>query len=126
MTKEVPTLDAEVTKSLIARRDLLSGTAAAMATAALAPTALRTGEVEAASSTDLDFVELPHGIDETHHVSPGFTADVLVRWGDPLFADSPDFKPDSLTASSQAKPRRASFEPTSSQLRASFEPAWFA
>lgn len=103
MTKEVPTLDAEVTKSLIARRDLLSGTAAAMATAALAPTALRTGEVEAASSTDLDFVELPHGIDETHHVSPGFTADVLVRWGDPLFADSPDFKPDSLTASSQAK-----------------------
>ncbi|MGS2723701.1 PhoX family protein [Porticoccus sp. GXU_MW_L64] len=42
------------------------------------------------TSPALTFDELPHGYDTTHHVAPGYNADVLIRWGDPLFEDAPD------------------------------------
>ncbi len=88
----------------LARRDLLHGTAAAMAAAALAPEALRIAHAVAAPAGDsLYFKELTHGIDDTHHVAEGYNADVLVRWGDPLFPDSPAFAPDSLTGAAQLK-----------------------
>jgi len=48
-----------------------------------------------------DFPELARGLDETHHVAEGYRADVLVRWGDPLFADSPEFDPMAQTADNQ-------------------------
>ena len=35
----------------------------------------------------------PAGVDETHHVAPGYEAQILLRWGDPLFADAPAFDP---------------------------------
>ncbi|TGQ03351.1 alkaline phosphatase PhoX, partial [Mesorhizobium sp. M2E.F.Ca.ET.219.01.1.1] len=49
------------------------------------------------------FEELEAGIDDKHHVAPGYDADVLLRWGDPLFADSPDFDPTKQSAAAQAK-----------------------
>lgn len=39
------------------------------------------------------FEEIRHGVDETHHVAPGHEAEILLRWGDPLFPDSPEFNP---------------------------------
>ncbi len=33
------------------------------------------------------FAEVEAGIDATHHVAEGYDADVLLRWGDALFAD---------------------------------------
>jgi secreted PhoX family phosphatase len=50
----------------------------------------------------LDFAELEHGIDDTHHVADGYRADVLLRWGDPLFADAPAFDPGALSAQAQS------------------------
>jgi uncharacterized protein len=49
------------------------------------------------------FEEIARGSDDTHHVPTGYRADVLLRWGDPLFADSPPFDPHAQTAAAQAR-----------------------
>ncbi|MFC7404410.1 PhoX family protein [Georgenia alba] len=36
-------------------------------------------------------------------VPPGYLHDVLVRWGDPLFSDAPEFDPENQTAAAQAR-----------------------
>ncbi|MDM3872208.1 PhoX family phosphatase [Porticoccus sp. W117] len=55
-------------------------------------------------SPPLEFQELPHGYDTTHHVAPGYSADVLIRWGDPLLAEAPDnFSGGAIDAESQKK-----------------------
>ena len=43
------------------------------------------------------------GIDANHHVAPGYRGQVLLRWGDPLFADSPAFDPTAQSAAAQLK-----------------------
>ncbi|MFN7056722.1 PhoX family protein [Hyphomonas sp.] len=49
------------------------------------------------------FEEIARGMDGRHHVAPGHRADVLIRWGDPLFADSPRFDPYNQTAAAQRR-----------------------
>ncbi len=53
--------------------------------------------------SSFDFTEIEAGVDETHHVAEGYDADILLRWGDKLFADSPDFDPMNQTAAAQEK-----------------------
>jgi secreted PhoX family phosphatase len=92
-------------RARLARRALLSGTAAALVASRL-ETQLVGGsgvEAQAASPDASTFAELDHGIDETHHVAEGYNADVLLRWGDPLFDDAPQFDPAALTADGQSK-----------------------
>lgn len=48
-----------------------------------------------------DFVEIEHGGDEHHHVAPDHEAKVLIRWGDPLFRNSPEFDPNKQSAEAQ-------------------------
>jgi len=50
-----------------------------------------------------DFKEVAHGADETHHVAPDHKASVLIRWGDPMFSDSPQFDPLNQTSAAQLK-----------------------
>ncbi len=50
-----------------------------------------------------NFEEIARGSDQTHHVPAGYDLDVLLRWGDPLFSDSPDFDPQSQTAAAQSR-----------------------
>jgi len=50
-----------------------------------------------------DFKEIVHGADKTHHVAPDHDANVLIRWGDPLFPDAPKFDPLNQTAAAQLK-----------------------
>ena len=55
------------------------------------------------SAPALNFQEIEHAFDETHHVAAGYDAEVLIRWGDPVTGDAPPFDPDRQNAESQAK-----------------------
>ena len=61
------------------------------------------GHESGQSMTTLDFEEVSHGIDQKIHVAPGHVAEPIIRWGDPLFADSPKIDFDKLSASDQLK-----------------------
>lgn len=45
------------------------------------------------SMSSLTFTEIAHGLDERHHLPPGYAAQVLLRSGDPLFVDAPKYEP---------------------------------
>ena len=51
----------------------------------------------------LKFAEIPHAYDANLHVAEGYEAQILLRWGDKVMADAPDFEPGNLTADAQAK-----------------------
>src|SRR5688572_16875275 len=60
-------------------------------------------EARAASGSALTFDEVEAGVDQTHHVAAGYDADVLLRWGDPIFADAPEFDPLNQSAEAQGR-----------------------
>jgi uncharacterized protein len=55
------------------------------------------------SKSTLSFPEVTAGLDATHHVSEGHSAQVLLRWGDALFDDSPKFDPRAQTPAKQMR-----------------------
>ncbi len=87
------------------RRGFLGGSLAVAAIGAtVSPLALiAADQARAASASPFDFEEIEAGVDETHHVAKGYDADVLLSWGDKLFADSPDFDPMSQSAEKQRR-----------------------
>ncbi|MEO5758797.1 MAG: PhoX family phosphatase [Mesorhizobium sp.] len=95
----------EIIAARFSRRDVLRGSLAVSAIAAtVGPLALLSAEnARAAEGSAFSFDELEAGIDDNHHVAPGYDADVLLRWGDPLFADSPEFDPTKQSAEAQAR-----------------------
>ncbi|PWJ91326.1 MULTISPECIES: PhoX family phosphatase [Mesorhizobium] len=95
----------EIIAARFSRRGFLRGSLAVSAIAAtVSPLALISAdEARAAESSAFAFDELEAGIDDKHHVAPGYDADVLLRWGDPLFADSPDFDPTKQSAQAQSR-----------------------
>jgi len=94
---------ADMIASRLSRRGLLQG-AAASAVAGMCGGSLLVPSARAAEGpSTLSFEEIEHGIDETHHVAKGYSANVLIRWGDKMLADSPEFDPKSLTAANQEK-----------------------
>lgn len=87
------------------RREMVRGSLGVVAAAALfGPAALASGARAAESSEDrFGFEEIEAGVDETHHVAKGYDAEVLLRWGDPLFPDAPQFDPRRQSAAAQLK-----------------------
>jgi hypothetical protein len=87
------------------RRDMMRGTLGVAAAAALfGPAALASRDARAETAADrFNFAEVAAGVDETHHVADGYQADILLRWGDPLFPDSPAFDPLNQSAAAQLK-----------------------
>lgn len=86
------------------RRDVIRGVLGVAATTALfGTTALTSATSAKAGTSNYKFDELASGNDEKHHIANGYNADVLLRWGDPIFADSPDFDPQNQTSESQLK-----------------------
>ena len=86
------------------RRDLLkSSLAVAAITATVSPLALAAGRraEAAAPEASFGFTEIEAGVDETHHVAPGYRADILIRWGDPVLPGAPAFDPSAQTAAAQ-------------------------
>jgi secreted PhoX family phosphatase len=87
------------------RRAVMRGTLGVAAAASLFGPALFAGRTAGAESAPdrFDFNEIKAGVDETHHVAEGYQADILLRWGDPLFSDSPPFDPLQQSAAAQLK-----------------------
>ena len=105
---------AEICARRFSRRDLLKAGLAVGASAAvgglsacshdLHPDSSSGGIEEKAirlSGSSFDFVEIEHGIDQYHHVAPDHSARVLLRWGDPILADAPEYDLDKQTAEKQ-------------------------
>jgi secreted PhoX family phosphatase len=95
----------EVIAARFSRRGFLKGSLAVSAIAAtVSPIALITADnARAASGSVFSFDEVEAGIDDKHHVAAGYDADILLRWGDPIFADAPEFDPANQTPEAQAK-----------------------
>ena len=95
-TQDAPPIS-QIIETRLTRRGALKGLAAAGAyglfgCAAPAPKP---------AGSSLTFAESGRFLDETHHVAPGYKADVLLRWGDPLHASAPAFNPQQQTAAAQ-------------------------
>lgn len=95
----------DVINRRFSRRSFLGGSLAVSAIATtVSPLALMIAdEARAEGISAFSFAEVKAGVDETHHVAEGYDADVLLRWGDKVFADSPDFDPLNQTAESQLR-----------------------
>src|SRR5690606_4207648 len=91
-------LFAAVLERRLSRRRLLGGTSV-LAAAGLLPGALRSAE----APSSLSFTELPHGLDQDFAVAEGYQAQVLLRWGDPIFPDAPEFDPAAQSAERQLR-----------------------
>ncbi|MEM8836706.1 MAG: PhoX family phosphatase [Pseudomonadota bacterium] len=105
-----PNLDntiGDVIQRRYGRRDFLRGSLAVAATASLFGTTALTSTrpAEAASAKDSRFIfdELAWGNDVKHHIANGYNADILVRWGDPITADAPDFDVMNQSADAQSQ-----------------------
>ena len=87
------------------RRDMLRGMlGVTAATTLFGGTALTAPGRAAAQGADrYAFEELGWGNDTMHHVADGYDADVLLRWGDPITADAPEFDPMNQTAEAQLR-----------------------
>ena len=95
----------EIIAARFSRRGFLKGS---MATAAIAATVsplamMAASEARAQGGSAFSFPEVEAGVDADHHVAEGYDADVLLRWGDRLFADSPEFDPTAQTAEAQRR-----------------------
>lgn len=96
----------DIIAARFSRRSFLQGSLAATAIAAtVSPLAIATAQDARAenSGSRFDFPEVTAGIDAHHHVAEGYDADILLRWGDKIFADSPDFDPLAQTPEHQAR-----------------------
>lgn len=87
----------------LTRRTMLGG----MLGAALSPS-LSAAVSQRDDPSTLAFEPLPNRLDRTHHVAPGYDADVLVRWGDPILEDAPPF--DVAAQSSKRQERQFGYD----------------
>ncbi|MEO0999425.1 MAG: PhoX family phosphatase, partial [Pseudomonadota bacterium] len=92
----------EVIAARYGRREMLRGALGVTATTAIFGGAALTAAGPAKAATgSFDFTEIAAGVDETHHVAEGYNAQVLLRWGDPITADAPDFDPQNQSVEAQ-------------------------
>jgi hypothetical protein len=104
-----PNLDrtiGDVINARYGRRDILRGMLGVTATTSLFGTSALIAPSQAnaaAHGSRYAFDELTWGNDENHHVADGYDAQVLLRWGDPITADAPEFDVMNQTAAAQLK-----------------------
>ncbi len=96
---------ADLIDARISRRAALLG----IAGSALAATNGLVADTDAASEpandspSTLTFREIKHGIDGRHHVAKGYSAEVVLRWGDPVENDALPFAITQQSPKAQAK-----------------------
>jgi len=85
------------------RRGFMGGLAGVYGAAMAGCAAKSTTDQSSSSEMSFPFDEISRGLDENHHVAANHAADVVIRWGDPLFSDSPAFDPMNQTAAAQRR-----------------------
>src|SRR5262245_55050683 len=92
----------DVIDTRLTRRGFVGGLAALAASTALTdPAAAQAQGARPRAPSTLTFSEVPHGYDARDHVAPGYTAKVLLRWGDPIIPGAPPFDVARQTRESQ-------------------------
>ena len=90
---EVQEFDRVVDRA-ISRRGFLGGALVFGSGAAVMGTGMLKGTTAMAQQTTrFAFDQLPPQTDGTVHVADGYNWSTLIRWGDPLFSDAPEFDP---------------------------------
>ncbi len=90
----------------LSRRSILTGLGGVGATVMLSScgySGAGLGSGTGAAAPAFAFTPISHGIDQNHHVAPGYTADILLRWGDPVIPGAPAFDPMNQTGEAQSK-----------------------
>ena len=86
---------------VISRRTLLKGMAAGGAFGLFGP---MSGCATAGTGTaEPGFTEVPRTTDDKHHVPPGYSAQVLLRQGDPIRPGAPEYNPATQTGADQER-----------------------
>ncbi|MCZ6834546.1 MAG: PhoX family phosphatase [Planctomycetota bacterium] len=100
---KLPSL-AQVIELRLSRREALGGMLASVAATSL-PSNLfaSTLDSEKQGASTLTFEEIDRTLTPHHRVSPGHQAQVLIRWGDRVFADAPLYDPLNLDGASQVR-----------------------
>jgi hypothetical protein len=84
----------ELHNARMSRRAALKGFITTAAVGPLGPTLTsRLALAAGGGPSTLGFQSLEQVIKEDHQVAPGYSARVLIRWGDPVLAGAPDFDP---------------------------------
>ncbi|MDJ0949780.1 MAG: PhoX family phosphatase [Alphaproteobacteria bacterium] len=86
----------DIVAQRLSRRSVLAGLAAAAGTAITSP-----WPRALAHGSSLTFQEIPQGGGPDHAVAPGYRADVLLRWGDPVLPGAPAFDPRAMSVDGQ-------------------------
>ncbi len=97
----------DVINARYGRRDVLRGVLGVSASTALFGTSALVAPTQADAAAHAEsrykFDELTWGNDTEHHIADGYDADILLRWGDPITADAPEFDVMNQTADAQLK-----------------------
>ena len=94
----------EIVDARLSRRGFIGGVAATSGLMVAGCATLETGTIsESETKATFTFDEITRGLDETHHIPDGYTADIVLRWGDPLFDDSPRYDPMSQSEEAQLR-----------------------
>ncbi len=97
----------EIIAKRLGRRDFLKGAlAVSVMSASVSPLALMSASEAHAQAPStvksaFDFIEPENGVDDKHHIAPGYDADVLIRWGDAVMPGAPAFEPQKQTPAAQ-------------------------
>ena len=85
------------------RRDMIKGALGFTAIAAtVSPIAFAAGRARAqGAASSFTFDEIEAKVAADHAVAPGYRADILIRWGDPVLPGAPEFDPQNQTAEAQ-------------------------
>jgi secreted PhoX family phosphatase len=110
MTRQSPDFSAIVSQRYN-RRQFLRGlgygagvaTLASCAPAALTPSPAHEPGTSLPPASSFNFPEIRRNRSVSPVVAPGYRAEVLIRWGDPLFPDAPAFSPAHQSAEAQRK-----------------------
>lgn len=94
---------ATIIEARYGRRALFGAAAAAAALAARPDDAGAQEAPRSGGPSTLGFQELRHGLAQTDQVAEGYETQVVIRWGDPILADAPDFAAGRTTPDSQAR-----------------------